>query len=117
MLAYIHTDKRYDEELLNTIADMVDMFDIEYELTERTNELREILEHIERKFLIGRYIADRYYTGNPQVLTTSALASILLSIDIGEMDESKVSDRFYKIFGETNDEIRKVGCRILEDLM
>lgn len=107
MLAFIHTGISHNEQLLNTMADSVIMFKNEYKINQSIKNL----------MMIGRYINDQYYNGNPWVLTTASLSNILLTIDLNQMDKTKLSNDFFKLFGDNNEKCRENGKRIIEDLI
>lgn len=108
LLAFIHSGEEYNVELANTMADMVEMFRAEYPI----NQLNNLM-------LTGRYKGDVYYKGNPWVLTTATLSYFLSTLDLNKLDQSELqlSDKFYKIFGKTNEELKINGENIIQSLM
>lgn len=106
LLAYIHTDKQFDHYLANTIADMAIMFIDEYPVNKQYDTL-----------LFGRYQGDEYFGGNPWVLTTAALAYFLLTINLNNIDCTKLSEKFYMVFGQTEKEFHQKAHHLLDMLM
>jgi glucoamylase len=106
ILAFIHSNKSYDAELANTIANMVVSFKQEYKIN-----------HKNKNMYIGRYNNDHYYGGNPWVLTTGALAYFLLTVDMNNIDKKKLNDTFLNLFGSSNEELRKHGIDVIKSLM
>jgi glucoamylase len=106
LLAYLHSNKPYDAELANTMANMVTGFREEYPVN-KTYKID----------LIGRYKNDHYYGGNPWVLSTSALSTFLLTVDITKLDKTKLNKEFFNVFGRSIKEIKHQGKELLMVLM
>jgi glucoamylase len=106
LLAFIHTNTPHNEELMNTMADTVQEFSEKY-----------TINHNKSFYLMGRYLDDTYYGGNPWVLTTAALSNILMTIDLKKLDQSKLTDKFFNIFGLKNKNFKKIGMKIVKDLI
>lgn len=106
LLAFIHTSTPYNEELLNVMVDTVMAFIDKYTVNKHKS-----------LYLMGRYLDDTYYGGNPWVLTTAALAYMLMTIDIRKLNTTKLNDKFYQIFGLKNDTFKKLGIKIIKDLI
>jgi len=70
VLAFLHTNKEPNSSLVFTLIDIMNNFKKEYEIN---NKLKYPL--------IGRYIGDKFYDGNPWVLTTVAVCNMLNKID------------------------------------
>jgi glucoamylase len=114
LLGFIHSNRKFDVELANTMAKQVDIFRREYQIN---SENSFHTESTEKLMLIGRYAGDHYYGGNPWVLTSASLAYFLNTFDLEAIDKSLLSDEFYKIFGSTNESLRKHGHSIIDTLM
>lgn len=106
LLAFIHTSTPYNEELLNTMADTVVAFIDKYTVNKNKS-----------LYLVGRYLDDTYYGGNPWILTTAALAYMLITIEIKKLNITKLNDKFYQVFGFKNEAFRKLGIKIIKDLI
>lgn len=69
LLAYIHADIDMDCTLVNTVLDMIEIFKAMYPINEMLNIS-----------LCGRYPCDVYFDGNPWVLLTAAVATMVMKI-------------------------------------
>lgn len=90
ILAYLHTDTPVDSALINTCAELILQFNPDMRFGEHNT------------VLIGRYPNDKYYDGNPWVLTTAAVACVFAAIGKGHyvLDDSmmlSMSDKVFKI--------------------
>lgn len=128
LLSFLHTNTEYNAELINTICDMIEIFRKEYIINNVSNNiLMNTLNNTLNitKLMVGRYPNDEYYNGNPWVLTTAALATFLLKIDLTKIDTNKLDHKFYRIFEvspETqitiiHDKIKNLGKKIIESLI
>jgi glucoamylase len=68
LLAFLHTKTKFNDELNNTMKDMIIMFENEYGFED----------------FVGRYKNDEYYDGNPWILTTASLARYYLETNKNE---------------------------------
>lgn len=87
-LAFLHTNKTPNSSLFNTIIDIMKSFSSEY-----------FINSNDKYPLIGRYLGDVFYGGNPWILTTVAFCNILKKI-------SKIST-FNSVFNEDPEIISK----------
>lgn len=110
LLAYLHTDTKFDANLLNTISDIVVFFRNAYSINRKTSDINP------HKILIGRYFDDRYYNGNPWVLTTAALATFLINIDLNKIDINSIDPSVYVTFNINKSNNPNVNTKILNDL-
>lgn len=116
LLAFIHTDTPYDEELINTIADAVVSFRTIYKVNNSHN-IKKTMNHKTVDMFVGRYSDDKYYGGNPWVLTTAALATMLLKLDYSKLDKTKLSTRVFEIFGISTSICKQIGIDIIKELI
>lgn len=75
LLAYIHADIDIDCTLVNTVLDMIEIFKAMYPINEMLNIS-----------LCGRYPCDVYFDGNPWVLLTAAVATMVKKVKESEFN-------------------------------
>ncbi|VBB18860.1 hypothetical protein YASMINEVIRUS_1392 [Yasminevirus sp. GU-2018] len=116
LLGFIHTNTPFNEELINSVADAVSMFREAYNVN-KIDVLRHGTTNQFPHLLVGRYQNDKYYGGNPWVLTTASLANMLLTVDLTKLDQKRLSDKAQSLFGLKNSNCRSLGVGIIKDLI
>lgn len=107
LLAFLHTKTKFNDELKNTMNDMIELFKHEYPIN--TDKKYDIL--------VGRYKHDEYYNGNPWVLTTASLARYYG--EIGEKEKCKnILQRIFDIekLNFNNDKINERKMTFAEQI-
>lgn len=84
LLAFLHTNTNFNNELIETVIDMIEGFKEEYEINKNSDVI-----------LVGRYFGDEYYGGNPWVLTSASLSKFFKIVKKNNFKNDRLNNFSY----------------------